>query len=603
MLFISLFLYSLKSFAAPIYILEDKQRSYSPEDALRLVQKGQGKPLIQNRYNAGLTGSVFWLVFKARPEISDHRIIVGNAHINKLDFYIADQKPKLKYQTGDYYPFEQRPVNNRLFVFPLEANTGAYYLIRVDKHNESLQLSTEILSAEEFYQQSANENLINGLLWGVILLIVIFGCFLYFTVRENLYLYYVLFILSASMWLIADKGYGYQFLWPDFPTFASRARPVFNALVTAAALQFMQSFIGQRQGRVYRIVNFVKLISILLALLFLFVPYNYHDIVYGFLILLLVLSASPSVLIPLSLYPKIREGNQPARFYLASIFMLIVFSVIELMVHGGGSGSAINYLSNYGIQTGLIVDVVILNFGLAHRFNSYKNEKEKLLLDMNRRQNELTERIIETQESERKKISDQLHDDIGSMLSLATLQISSIAGSQQTTESEAKLEKAIEVLGSVSNGIRNMSHSLSPLAIEKYGFKNALLDLIKTINLARQIHVEHIIMGMDDSERFDRNFLNDLYRIIKEVLNNVIKHSGASNCLIQIIEYEDNVSVMVEDNGKGISISEQDSTNGIGLLNVKSKIEYFEGHIEISNMTDAGTLVNIQLPLRIRRYD
>lgn len=585
--------------ASDIYIFEDKTRILSASDVYSRIKSGR-PALFRDSFNPGFTKSVFWLVINASPENFKHKLIIGNAHINRIDFYTAGPNgPKLKYITGDHFPFKNRPENHPLYIFPLDASEGSVYLLKVDKHNESLQLTAEILTQEELYHKSANNNLINGLLWGIIVLILIFGCFLYITVKERLYLYYVLYILALSLWVIADKGYGYQFLWPDFPDFASRARPALNAISIIMIIRFMQSFIGQnRESPFYIPLNIIQLIALFLAAGFLTFPRNLQYLGFWFLGILIFLGLCTIVLVILSSIEKIRKGNKQAWFYLISISTLIVFSAIELLVHVGGSGDRVNYLATFGIQTGLITEAIILNFGLAHRFNSYKNEKEKLLLAVNQKQNELTARIIQTQEAERKKIADQLHDEVGSMLSLAALQISSALDRGNNNKSVLQLQKAGEVIGSVSDTIRNMSHTLTPPAIEKYGFKNAITDLLITINLAQKIQVEYVIIGFEDTSHYSTNLLNDSYRIIKELMNNILKHSDASHCFLQLIEHEDGISIMVEDNGKGMQSLSKELNNGMGLDNIHSRIDYFQGRIEVSEKSEGGMMINIEIPVK-----
>lgn len=228
---IMLFLFSDVAAASKIHILEDKSINLSSSQVLSLFEQGKSQEMLTSNFNPGFTNSVYWLIIKSTSGNLNHKLIIGNAHINKLEFYIADKNaPRLKYITGDNFPFNQRPVNNRLFIFPLEADAGSIYLIKVGKHDESLQLDVQILASQELSQKSANENLITGILWGIILLVLVFVCFMLITIREKLYLYYLLYILIISLWIVADKGYGYQFLWPDYPDFASRARPVFNAI-------------------------------------------------------------------------------------------------------------------------------------------------------------------------------------------------------------------------------------------------------------------------------------------------------------------------------------------------------------------------------------
>ena len=586
--------------ASNIYIYEDKSNTLSSEQVLEVFKQGKAEKLLNESFNPGFTQSVFWLIIRSSSENLNHKLIIGNAHINKLEFYISENNNhQLKYITGDHFPFKQRPVINRLFIFPLEAGDQSVYLIKIDKRAESLQLNAQILTSEQLYQKSTKENLIAGILWGIIVLVILFVCFMYITVREKLYLYYLLYLLVASLWIAADKGYGFQFIWFEYPDFANRARPVFNAALNIMIIQLMQSFINQsRESHFYKPLHITKIVSFVLVVCFLFLPSELHSFSFGFLKGLLLTGALTVILVLLSLGEQIILGNRGAWFYMISIFMLIVFSVAELIIHTGNSNDGLYYLSNFGIQTGLVIEIIVLNFGLAHRFNSYKNDKETLLIEVNKKQNELTERIIETQETERRKIADQLHDDVGSMLSLAILQISAVIDKERSEDkSKINLEKSMKVLYTVSDTIRNMSHTLTPLAIEKYGFKNSIIDLVGNINLTNKIHVEHVILGFDNTENYSQNFLNDMYRVVQELLNNMIKHSEASHCLLQLIEHDDALSLLIEDNGKGLKYEELKLNGGVGLNNIKSSVDYFKGQIEFSEKVEGGTLINIEIPV------
>lgn len=590
------------SAASNIYIYEDKGNTLSSGQVLEIFNQGRTEKLSNESFNPGFTQSVYWLIIRSGPENLNHKLVIGNAHINKLEFYVSDKNsPQLKYITGDHFPFKQRPIINRLFIFPLEADGQFVYLIKIDKRAESLQLNVQILTSEQLFQKSTRENLITGILWGIIILVIVFVCFMYITVREKLYLHYLLYLLIATLWVAADKGYGYQFLWFEYPDFANRARPVFNAILNIMIIQLMQSFINQtRESPFYKPLYFTKIASFVLALCFLILPTVFHSFSYWFLGGLLLLGALTIILISLSLAEQILMRNMAAWFYSISIFMLIVFSVAELIIHSGTGNYQLYYLSNFGVQTGLVIEIIILNFGLAHRFNSYKNEKETLLIEINKKQNELTERIIATQETERRKIADQLHDDVGSMLSLAILQISTVIDKGKSQDnSKMNLEKSMKVLYSVSDTIRNMSHTLTPLAIEKYGFKNAIIDLVASINLTNKIHVEYIILGFENTENYTSNFLNDMYRVVQELLNNMIKHSEASHCLIQLIEHDDALSLLIEDNGKGLKNDHLKIKNGVGLNNIKSRVDYFKGQMEFSEKVEGGTLINIEIPINI----
>lgn len=593
-----------------IFMLEERNINLGPEAAYAKYISGDFRAWKGYKYNAGFTKSVYWLLLDIPPNPDRLFFVLGDAHLNDVRFYeLASGKPILKYQTGDHFKFKQRPVPCRLFVFPLISRSfpgiapfrDSRYLIRIDKHNESLQISTEILTRARFHAKQAKYNLINGILSGAVMVLVLFGLFLFITVKDRLYLYYILYVLLICLWIIADKGYGYQYLWPDAVYFASRSRPVFNCLMNFVLLHFMQAFIGQtKASKLFRPIRALKISFIFLALLFLLPisPAVYVNLTYPMLILMLVLCLFTCIFILTSVIQKIKAGNKQAWFYLVAISPLIFFGLAELVIHAGSKEVSNSYLSAFGIQTGLVLEAIILTFGLAQRFNSYRLEREGLLQAINIKQQEITAGFIDTQEQERRKISDQLHDDVGSMLSIATWQISSVLTSEGYVKESAKekLEEAEEVLRNVAQTIRTLGHTLSPWGIQKYGMNKVLTDLVYQINLSEKTALEYAIIGFESCGHYPIPFLNDIYRIIQELLTNIIKHAYASNAYLEVVEHSDHVSIIVEDNGKGIEFPASSTSSGIGLDSIRSKIAYFNGKMEIRKKPEHGTIVVIEIP-------
>jgi signal transduction histidine kinase len=202
---------------------------------------------------------------------------------------------------------------------------------------------------------------------------------------------------------------------------------------------------------------------------------------------------------------------------------------------------------------------------------------------------------IDAEESERRKIADRLHDEVGSMLSLASLNISStIEKGMQDTQALGKLQKAQEVLSSVSTTIRDLSHQLTPLAIEKYGLRKAIEDMVYTVNLSQKLKLGCVIVGFEDSPPYPVAFLNELYRILQELVHNILKHAQAEQALLELVEHPGQVSILVEDDGVGME--ENSEIKGKGLSGIRSKIAYFNGEIEITRKKDKGTLIVIEIP-------
>ncbi len=205
--------------------------------------------------------------------------------------------------------------------------------------------------------------------------------------------------------------------------------------------------------------------------------------------------------------------------------------------------------------------------------------------------------LREAEEEERKRIAGKLHDEVGAQLSIARLNINQLESEVFVADSEAgaKLHAAQKLLGEMSETVRSISHSLMPIALEKYGLKRAILDLVNAVNASGKIKVEELIEGLDHADSWSDEFRFGLYRIVQEILNNIIKHAQATHILVQIVELEQSITIYMEDNGRGL-----DSNGiqfGVGLKLLKSNIEYFNGAIEINGRENQGTFVLIELPL------
>lgn len=207
---------------------------------------------------------------------------------------------------------------------------------------------------------------------------------------------------------------------------------------------------------------------------------------------------------------------------------------------------------------------------------------------------EVMQGAIDAEESERHKIADQLHDEAGAMLALASLNISSVmekgAGDAHSRE---KIERAHAILGTVSSSIRDISHRLTPLVIEKYGFRKAIEDVSYSINLSGKLKLQTLIIGFETSKKYPVSLLNNLFRVIQELLHNILKHAQAGSAMLQLVEHDNHISLMVEDDGVGIE--DYSNATGKGIKTIQSKIAYLNGQMAIEKKMDRGTLIVIEI--------
>jgi two-component system NarL family sensor kinase len=200
---------------------------------------------------------------------------------------------------------------------------------------------------------------------------------------------------------------------------------------------------------------------------------------------------------------------------------------------------------------------------------------------------------INGQELERKKIASFLHDNISSLLSSAGLHLNVFTSVNKAQPEE--INKTKEILEEAHNQIRNLSHELMPSLLVRFGLLYALEDLCeKTSNSRIKITFSS---ELEIKKRYNEDFEMKLYFIIAELLNNIIKHSEATTAIVTIIEEEDNLFIVVSDDGNGFMDSKLDVTEGFGINQIRARINNMKGEFIINSTPKKGTVVSLKIPI------
>ena len=213
-------------------------------------------------------------------------------------------------------------------------------------------------------------------------------------------------------------------------------------------------------------------------------------------------------------------------------------------------------------------------------------EKEKQLLTV--------DAMLKGQEEERSRLSKDLHDGLGGMLSGVKMSFSNMKENMiMDAANTAVFERSITQLDNTIAELRKVAHNLMPEALVKFGLKTAVTDFCQSMQLSSKIK---IICEQLGSERDLGNSANvNVYRIIQELVNNAVKHAQANQVLVQLTTSVNKVLITVEDDGKGFNIEDIEKAAGIGYTNLKHRVAYLNGKIDINSKPNEGTSVNIEL--------
>lgn len=206
------------------------------------------------------------------------------------------------------------------------------------------------------------------------------------------------------------------------------------------------------------------------------------------------------------------------------------------------------------------------------------------------------EALIEGQEQERMRVSQELHDGLGQLFTAIKFNLQQIR-SNLPTDAEIGLNEGLDMLedniGRAFLEVKNISRNLMPDVLWQFGIKPAVEDFIEKLNSTSNISYSLELVGMDG--RLANDLEQAMFRICQELVNNSIRHSNCSNIYVQFINHGNSLVLMVEDDG--IGYDSNTVTYGFGLKNIQSRVELFEGNVEVDSGLDKGTVTTIEIPL------
>jgi signal transduction histidine kinase len=229
-------------------------------------------------------------------------------------------------------------------------------------------------------------------------------------------------------------------------------------------------------------------------------------------------------------------------------------------------------------------------------YNRYRlKQQAKLQQEILLQQQMAAKAVLEAEEKERSRIAKELHDSVGQMMSVARMNLSSFAAniSLQSGEQHEALSNIIELVNESCKEVRAVSHSMMPLSLISKGLPQAIQELISRIDQSLlQVSFHH--EGFEN--RANSNTETILYRVIQECVNNTLKHAGATHLDISLIKDHDGISATIEDDGRGMNINDAEEQGGMGLKNIRSRVQFLKGSIEFHSQPGNGTLVAIHIP-------
>lgn len=486
------------------------------------------------------------------------------------------------YEAGDEYPFSQRVIDFRKPVFPLlrEINQKEVetIVLRISAQGR-FSLPLFALSEKAFNAQVNLDYLFYGAWVAILIALGFYNATIFFSLRHNVHLYYIIYVLVFTALLITASGIGQQYVWPNNKNITTLLANISLALTNYGTAYFVIYFIrlsdySSMLTSLLKILSYISLLCIPLIFAF----------SYDALTPILMCSFGIMTLIlPAAVYTAL-QGNQIAPFLFASLVVLLPCNTIGLFRFMGFFENL--HWTEHVAELGLVADALILSLALAYKVNMLRGEKDNVTIGREKERITFARQLIHAKEEERKMVGKALHDGLGHRLLSIKNSVKSIP-QQDNTHFKSK---SLEMLDETLEEVRDLSHLLYPSIIEHIGLEKAITSVVSKGLYAKDVKYMVDIAVLNVSNELELL----LYRAAQEFVNNLLKHSNASlfELDISVNNNTDEVIISARDNG-GVTFTVEEF--GFGLNMLKQEASLFGGDLVVQRTNDGFNTITLSI--------
>ena len=244
-----------------------------------------------------------------------------------------------------------------------------------------------------------------------------------------------------------------------------------------------------------------------------------------------------------------------------------------------------------GLSSGVVLLLVLAFLINTHRLSVYqRNLAEKRVKELEQERDlAIIQAAMESEVAERIRISQDLHDGVGGLLTGVKYTLNDVLGTLGVPRTDVKtFDKALGMLDNCITELRRVSHNMMPELLNRHGLARAMTDFCGSIE-----NVNFRVFGTP--ARVDSKIEIVIYRTVQELINNALKHASATSINIHLFMEPDRVALSVVDNGKGFDPNIE--STGAGLANIRSRVSLFKGKIDLNSQPGKGTEVMVEILL------
>jgi serine phosphatase RsbU (regulator of sigma subunit) len=361
--------------AESFYYLEDDTRLLDINDILSEAYQPEFNGLKQDKPNFGFSKSNFWFKIRIINKDSlnlDWLFEVPYPPLDSLSFWIYKEGSLVKdYHVGDLIPFNQRPIQHPSFVIPIHLKTDQIYEVYIRVKTESSVLLPISLKREDiFYPAEKSADVGYGIFYGALFFIMIYNLFIYFTLRDRSYLFYVCSTLSSTLFLASLVGHSFQYLWSGLPWWANKALPFFMGSWGLFSALFARDFLETDKyiPKIHKALYFNLATGGLSILLTFVAPYHISA---RFAAATLAIDVIIMLIAGISSW---KAQHKVARYYIMAWSMLLFGTFIIIFRNFGIL--PYNFITTHAVEIGSLMEATLLSLALSDKYSLMRKEKE-----------------------------------------------------------------------------------------------------------------------------------------------------------------------------------------------------------------------------------
>lgn len=552
--------------------------------------------------NTGAFNKVTWIKVPIKNNASSEKFIFefNQTYVDSLEFFVTKKEKLIKEfpKKGLYFKNQNSDFflsNKYAYVYPIKIkkNDSVVIYIKAIVNDGAFRVLNKIWTEKAYESRKEDIKVRTSYLLvfsGFIALILILSLTMYLFSKQRMYVYYFGFVLVVFINLLCLRHLISPVLIQDSILFGNNFVEMFSYLQVFFMLMYATEFLSlkKRYPKFYFLLHYLALMVITIFVFGLFLrEFNwFYKFSYSVSKILL---GTVSILIYYIAFYLIRKKEKMAYYFVIAYFPLLTF-VIHFIL------TALKLTSSYNpVQWEFVIffEVVVLAVAMAHKYFLVMRQNMNFQTLIIKQKEEGLVAILSAQEEERERIAKDLHDGVVQQIGSVLLRARNIFTSLNLLEKN----ETQELLSSLENSneeLRNISHQMMPRTLKELGIVSAMDDLLnKSLTYA---DINFVFEYFNINERISKTYELILFRVLQELINNIIKHSKAKNVNVQLFKTKDSLVLLVEDDGVGFESTKE--TEGIGLKNIVSRIDTVEGTIHFESNVKKGTLVTVKIPYK-----